>query len=191
MSDGSAVKSSLPECVLAATALLLVAANWHIHRRTPAAHAVAAGIASGPEVEQSLAPGDAATPAGRSSPETLSPSAQPEEALPRPAGANAHASRSLSAFDWAQVETTDYKQYVSRLRAIGFPEELVRSILIADVDKLYEPREQALKPKPVAYDAPMSERSTDNISPAEWQRITELWQLRVEKQQILEEILGD
>jgi hypothetical protein len=77
------------------------------------------------------------------------------------------------------------------LRAIGFPEELVRSILMADLDKLYEPREQALKPKPVPHDAPLSRRANHDISPADWQRVSDLWQLQIEKQQVLEEILGD
>ena len=41
----------------------------------------------------------------------------------------------LAAFDWASVETSDYKQYVRNLRAMGFPEGLVRKIAIADVEQ--------------------------------------------------------
>ena len=189
MSGGADMKYSLPEFFLTATAVALLGANWQIHRPKPEAHAAPAGIASAVEPEKPQPSGDVATPAGPASPDTVSPPAQPES-QPRLVNGGSHSSHSLSAFDWAQIETSDYKQYVSRLRAIGFPEDLVRSILIADVDKLYEPREQALKPKPVPYDAPMSQRSTDNVSPAEWQRVTDLWQLRVEKQQVLEEILG-
>src|SRR5437868_1996328 len=51
------------------------------------------------------------------------------------------------AFNWTNIETTDYKQYVARLRSVGFPEELIRTIVIADVNKLFEERESALKLK--------------------------------------------
>jgi hypothetical protein len=72
---------------------------------------------------------------------------------------------------------------------MGFPEDLVRSIAIADVDKLYGDREKPLKPKVVAYDAPMAQRSTHDISPDDWQRVKDLWKLRIEKQSVLEQIL--
>ena len=105
------------------------------------------------------------------------------------AGTNSPAGQPQAASDWAKVETSDYKQYVRNLRALGFPEDLVRSIAIADVDKLYEPREQPIKPKLVAYDAPLSQRQTHDTSPEDWQRVKDLWQLRVEKQGVLEQIL--
>ncbi len=94
-------------------------------------------------------------------------------------------------FNWAAVETTDYKEYAKRLRALGFPNELVREIIVADVNKLYEPREQALTKKLVPYDAPMSQRQSSDISPDDWQRVRDLWALRVEKQRLLESILGE
>ena len=49
---------------------------------------------------------------------------------------------------------------MANLRAIGFPEELIRSVIIADIDKLYAPREEALKVKPVPHDAPMDQRQS-------------------------------
>jgi len=94
-------------------------------------------------------------------------------------------------FNWAWIEVSDYKEYVKRLRAVGFPEELVRDIIIADVDKMYESREHALQPKPVPYDAPLAQRSTLDISQEDWQRIRDLRDLRVEKQTVLETILDD
>jgi len=94
------------------------------------------------------------------------------------------------AFNWTNIETTDYKQYVGRLRSVGFPEELIRTIVIADVNKLYEERESALKLKLMPYDAPMDQRQTHNISDEDWQRIKQLRDLRVEKQAALKEILG-
>jgi hypothetical protein len=40
---------------------------------------------------------------------------------------------------WAQLESEDYKTYVARLRAIGCPEQTIRDIIIADLDKLLAP----------------------------------------------------
>ncbi len=45
---------------------------------------------------------------------------------------------------WRQVESDDYRIYVANLRAIGCPEWLVREILVADVEKLYEQRSAAV-----------------------------------------------
>jgi hypothetical protein len=40
---------------------------------------------------------------------------------------------------WAQLESEDYKEYVARLRAIGCPEQTIRELIIADLDKLMAP----------------------------------------------------
>src|SRR6185295_9394269 len=40
---------------------------------------------------------------------------------------------------WAQLESEDYKTYIARLRAIGCPEQTLRDIIIADLDKLLAP----------------------------------------------------
>jgi hypothetical protein len=47
-------------------------------------------------------------------------------------------------FDWAQLESTDYRVYVANLRAIGCPEPTVRDLIIADVNDLFAPRVKAL-----------------------------------------------
>jgi len=55
----------------------------------------------------------------------------------RPASAPTNAS---AAFDWKKVEAEDYRSYVASLRAIGCPEQTIRDIVIADVNKLYASR---------------------------------------------------
>jgi len=40
---------------------------------------------------------------------------------------------------WAQLESEDYKTYIARLRGIGCPEQTIRDIIIADLDKLLAP----------------------------------------------------
>ena len=47
-------------------------------------------------------------------------------------------------FNWQSVESSDYKQYIANLRAIGCPEETIRDIIVADVNKLYESKRKAL-----------------------------------------------
>src|SRR4030095_7544036 len=45
-----------------------------------------------------------------------------------------------TTLDWRIVESEDYKKYIANLRAIGCPEETIRDIIIADVNKLFESR---------------------------------------------------
>lgn len=40
-------------------------------------------------------------------------------------------------FHWGQLESSDYKTYISNLQAIGCPEQTIRDIITADVDGLY------------------------------------------------------
>ena len=47
-------------------------------------------------------------------------------------------------FDWNAVESDDYKKYIANLRSIGCPEETIRDIITADVNKLYESKRKAL-----------------------------------------------
>jgi hypothetical protein len=48
-----------------------------------------------------------------------------------------------TTLDWRAVESPDYKQYIANLRAIGCPEETIRDIITADVNKLFEDRKRA------------------------------------------------
>lgn len=50
-------------------------------------------------------------------------------------------------FRWAQLESEDYRAYIARLRSIGCPEQTIRDIVIADVDKLLAPKMQAANPR--------------------------------------------
>ena len=51
-----------------------------------------------------------------------------------------------NGFQWASVESPDYREYIANLRAIGCPEETIRDIVIADVNKLFGSRIAALYP---------------------------------------------
>src|SRR4051794_2195565 len=49
-------------------------------------------------------------------------------------------------FRWGQLESEDYPTYILRLRGIGCPEQTIRDIIIADLDKLMAPRVSSLEP---------------------------------------------
>jgi len=42
-----------------------------------------------------------------------------------------------NAFNWSQLESTDYKEYIANLRAVGCPESTIKDIILADVMHLY------------------------------------------------------
>ncbi len=51
---------------------------------------------------------------------------------------------SSNNFHWRQVESEDYRTYIANLRSVGCPEETIRDIIIADVNKLYGARRSEL-----------------------------------------------
>jgi len=57
-------------------------------------------------------------------------------------------------FHWSEIESTDYRQYIANLRALGVPEQVIRDIIVADVNQIYTKRARDILP----------------------QRITEYWQ---------------
>jgi hypothetical protein len=92
-------------------------------------------------------------------------------------------------FNWAVIESSDYKRYAANLRAIGFPEELVRAIVAADLNKHYESREAPLRLKPVPHDASPVERQRLPTA-SDQERMVQLRDVQREKQAALKEILG-
>lgn len=45
-----------------------------------------------------------------------------------------------NAFNWSQLESTDYRQYIANLRAIGCPQATIQDIILTDVMRLYAQR---------------------------------------------------
>ena len=54
------------------------------------------------------------------------------------------ATHHATPFDWRQVESQDYKQYIANLRAIGCPEKTIKEIVTADVKDLFAARRTAI-----------------------------------------------
>jgi hypothetical protein len=92
-------------------------------------------------------------------------------------------------FDWTAVESSDYKQYIVNLRALGVPEEGIRALIIADMNQLYEPREAALRTKPAPDDQSAGQRWDAAANP-DVAQLKQLRQVQMEKQANLKELLG-
>jgi hypothetical protein len=93
------------------------------------------------------------------------------------------------ALTWDKMETADYKAYIANLRRVGFPEELIREIIIADVNKLYADREEPLKIPPVPQDAPLEARRR-KPTVADIENLMKLRDIQMEKHLLLEQLLG-
>src|SRR2546425_12808899 len=52
--------------------------------------------------------------------------------------------RQATTFDWRQVESPDYKEYILNLRAVGCPEKTIKEIITADVSDLFSARRAAI-----------------------------------------------
>lgn len=47
--------------------------------------------------------------------------------------------------NWRMVESDDYRKYIENLRSIGCPEETIRDIITADVNKLFDARRKEIR----------------------------------------------
>jgi hypothetical protein len=113
--------------------------------------------------------------------------AAPEPA-PTPATPPPVAAAPVERFDWRQVESPDYKEYIARLRGIGCPEQTIRDIIIADVSKLYAEKRAALynPPKVVRYwQSSETQYTRDNVKYQQAARA-----LEKEKNDLVRELLG-
>lgn len=94
--------------------------------------------------------------------------------------------------DWKSVESDDYTVYIENLRRIGCPEETIRDIIIADVNKLYDSKRRALEPPPADWTFwrhPDEEGSRD-VSDAERLRMVHLAALERERHDLVNRLLG-
>ena len=85
---------------------------------------------------------------------------------------------------WRLIASADYRQYVANLRAVGCPDWLVRDIIVADIDDLYN---QKSRTDPV-YFAPW--QGADQRREATRTRSAKLYALRQEKRTLVKSLLG-
>ncbi|MBI5773072.1 MAG: hypothetical protein HZA89_04925 [Verrucomicrobia bacterium] len=94
-------------------------------------------------------------------------------------------------FRWVQLESEDYRAYIQRLRAIGCPEQTIRDILIADIDKLMAPRLRAAGPprkEPLTYWQPEEQELLNNFDARASLRAQR--DVDFEKREIIRELMG-
>ena len=65
---------------------------------------------------------------------------QPSSVVPATSETPDAAEAESPTFHWSEVESTDYRQYIAHLRALGIPEQVVRDIIVADVNQIYTKR---------------------------------------------------
>ena len=90
------------------------------------------------------------------------------------------------SFTWQDVESEDYKIYIANLRSIGVPEQTVRDIILAEIEKLFKPREAPFKPSRVNE---LSRASEANAA-AEFEKRKQLRLVQLEKRALIKELLG-
>ena len=91
---------------------------------------------------------------------------------------------------WAQLESEDYKTYIARLRSIGCPEQTIRDIIIADLDKLLAPEIAAAsgRRKVLKYWYPEEAEMLNDVNPHEtFQKEREIDK---RKREIVRELVG-
>lgn len=91
-------------------------------------------------------------------------------------------------FDWNAVESDDYKKYIANLRSIGCPEETIRDIITADVNKLYDAKRKALAGPKKKYE--FWKPGMMLGAPADPERTEKERALNKEKRFLLTELLG-
>ena len=96
------------------------------------------------------------------------------------------ASPPAPALSWQGVESADYHQYAANLRASGCPEDVIRDIIRADVQKLYARRANAIRGESKARE--FWQKSTNQRPPP--QQMEQLTALGKEQQALLKSVLG-
>lgn len=108
--------------------------------------------------------------------------------LNKPFSARESPGQSYEPFHWRQIETTDLRQFVANLRAVGCPEQTMYDIVRAAINRQFAGRVAALVPlaAPVRYWK--KEPWTSPRSDPETQK--HLKDIEAEKEQLLTDLLG-
>ena len=149
---------------VAANAVLAAALVWTLNSRKPPTESTSATVAT--TAASASAPASDKTTAA-ASPTPTPPSQQ---------------------FDWRLVESEDYRKYIANLRAIGCPEETIRDIIVADVNKLFESRQRELTASTNKFQFWKAGNPMAAMFDAE--RMEKVQALNKEKRALLKELLG-
>lgn len=101
------------------------------------------------------------------------------------AAAVAPATNAPPPFLWSQIESADYRQYIANLRAVGCPEQIVRDLIMADLNQVFATRFAAIyKPEVREY---WQKSKAENANP---EQVKQLMALSRDKAAILQDLLG-
>ena len=111
-------------------------------------------------------------------------------ATPAPVTVITNIVAATNEFRWAQLESEDYRDYITRLRAIGCPEQTIRDLVIADVDKMFAPKVQAASvgPREIKYWQPVEQEMWDGS--AEQAALRQQRAVDYEKREVIRQLLG-
>lgn len=122
------------------------------------------------------------TTVGASSPaDSVRPTASGEAVGPFPPGI---------PFDWSLVETNDFKRYILNLRRIQCPESTIRDIVIADINKMYAPREAPLKQSRLPVITGIGREASTAVRRQDYERRKRLREVEREKAALVKDMLG-
>jgi hypothetical protein len=105
-----------------------------------------------------------------------------------------HLRTEVRPLDWRSIESPDYPTYIANLREIGCPEETIRDIILADVNKLYAARRRALSsPQPdwTFWMHPDEIPENDATAKAEQAFQEQREALELERKKLIHALLGD
>ncbi len=95
---------------------------------------------------------------------------------------------SVVRMNWSNIETADYRAYIANLRGTGCPEETIRDIIIADVNKLYAGKWRTLRMQRAA--AWKFWESDVKNAKSNAQNNADRKQLETEREALVKELLG-
>ena len=154
--------SVVPALCVGLSLLLNVYLAGHLLSWKPAASAATGMISDSKSAEMQTAPAVVATAEPAAATESESPT-----------------------FQWSEVESTDYRQYIANLRALGVPEQVIRDIISADINQVYTKRAREIwTPRVRAY---WQKYSNERPSPKQSEQLTAVMK---EQGTMLKDLLG-
>lgn len=150
--------------------------------------ALAALLLRPPDAPPSASPAAEATQTGSSSAKSKTSGARAKSTTD--AAAPTEPAPAPPSFNWASIESEDFKKYIQNLRDLGVPDETIRDLIRAEVTKLYRPKMLALRPasNPAKYWERSYGGSFSQQTPEQRQQQTALYK---EQSNLLKDLLGE
>jgi RNA polymerase sigma factor (sigma-70 family) len=93
---------------------------------------------------------------------------------------------SVAKLNWDQIESSDYRQYIANLRAAGFPENIIRDIILMDVHTNFQRQQSGLHKE----NTEVYWKRTESLSNDTFHENALSIQLYTQQQRLLYDLLG-